>query len=253
MDLPQVHATSSPISLRLVPLSFLLCLSWLATVAFGQKVDHSDTTWRATVTCQDVPVFSQMSIESMIVKYLRDGDVVTIDLQIVGSDQPWSLVRQEGRRVRLGFVQSDCLEGAEPVSMSKWQSQSPGATVSSIPDSDLRSREPQAASPLTREEIDQEVERAVTATLSRMLSGAGTDQRAGTADTAFENQQVLFVPFPTAGIWDPFFLRRPGLRFNRFGRFVPLTEIGPSFTSGHPPPGRFFVPHLGTPRPSPRR
>jgi hypothetical protein len=253
MDLPQVHATSSPVSVRFIPLSFLLCLSSLATFAFGQKVDHSDTTWRATVTCQDVPVYSQMSIESMIVKYLRDGDVVTIDLEIVGSDQPWSLVRQEGRRVRLGFMQSDCLERAEPVSMSKWQSQSPGATVSSLPDSDLRSREPLTASPLTREEIDQEIERAVTATLSRILSGSGTDQTPVTGDTAFENQELLFVPFPTAGIWDPFFSRRPVLRFNRFGRVFPLTDIGPSFRSAPPPPGRFSIPHLATPRASPRR
>jgi hypothetical protein len=254
MDLPDVHANSSAIPLRLLPLTFLFCLSSLSSVALGQQVDHNKP-WLAKVTCDDVPVYSQMSIESMIVKYLRGGDVVAIDLEIVGSDPPWSLVRQEGRKVRLGFVQSECLETTEPPSFTKWQSQSPRPRLSSTPDSDLRSTEPPAARPLTREEIDEEVQRAVAAALSRMLSAASIDQNQPAGNMAFESQDLVFVPFQTGPFLNqgPFFLPRPLLRFNRFGRFLPLTEIRPSFTIGHPPPGRFSAPHSGPVRPLLRR
>jgi len=235
MDLPNVHANSSAISLRVLPLTSLFCLSSFVTVAFRQQADHNKPSL-AKVTCDDVPVYSQMSIESMIVKYLRGGDVVAIDLEIVGSDPPWSLVRQDGRKVRLGFVQSECLETNEPPSFTKWQSQSPRPGPSSPPDFGLRSTEPLAARPLTREEIDDEVERAVAAALSRMLSAASIDQNQAAGDTTFRSPDLVFVPFQTGTFFNqsPFFLPRPVLRFNRFGRFFTPPGVRPTVPGFRP-------------------
>src|SRR5215470_2758489 len=125
----QNHPLSSAMT-RLIAIGILLSFILISPSALGQQVNPSQAEWRATVKCDSLPVYSHMSTNSRIVKFLKSGSTVTIDLEIVGSDGAWSLVREQGQRVRLGYVQSECLDGERPISHATWQPPPPAVRPS---------------------------------------------------------------------------------------------------------------------------
>jgi|SRR5215831_16423132 len=255
MDLRELRGNSS----RTFQWALASCLRSFGLVAlmafdqpaFCQQSEAGYGAWRASVKCDSVPVYSRMSTNSTAVKSLKNGDVVAIDLEIVGSDGAWYLVREQGGRATLGYVKSECLEGEEPASLTSWQGQSTPAIVTSSPDSRTPpSTELPTTGPVTREEIDREVERAVTATLSRIFSAGGIDQATLPASPAFEDEGFFlpFLPFDRTRIrtHSPLFLPGPRLSGIRSGRFLPFAGITPSSVASRPVASGFLRPHFGS-------
>jgi hypothetical protein len=158
----------------------LISLLWLGHNAinpdsvFGQQPDQSG--WQATVECDSTVVYSQMYTQSRVVGYLKKGDQVKIDLEIIGSSGSWSSVTSPGKRVRLGYVQSGCLKRKQQEPVIRWEAQS-------IPPAEMRPRpEPALAADIagqkapTREEIELEIDRRVAARLNALSSPTGIPQ-----------------------------------------------------------------------------
>jgi len=259
MDLRELRGNSSR-TFQWALASCLRSFGLVALMAFGQPAFCQQSepgygAWRASVKCGSVPVYSRMSTDSTVLKSLKNGDVVAIDLEIVGSDGAWSLVREQGLRIRLGFVRSECLEGEEPASLTSWQGQPTPAIVPSSPDSRTPpSTELPTTGPIIREEIDREVERAVTATLSRIFSANSVDQTTVPASPAFEDEGLFlpflpFLPFDRTRFrtHNPLFLPGPRLFGIRSGRFLPFAGITPfSPVVSRPAASGFLRPHIGS-------
>src|SRR5215813_9055909 len=104
---------------------FLCFHSLMTGVAFGQNADDGKSGWQATISCDSVPVYSRMSIDSSKVKNLSKGESVTLDLEIIGADGAWGIVREPGKKIRLGYIRSECLEWKHPAFVTAQYVESP--------------------------------------------------------------------------------------------------------------------------------
>jgi len=77
----------------------------IRTVVPASEAEQNASTMN--VKSDSTPVFQSNSADSALVKYLKKGDEVRVDLEIIDSQGSWSLIRGEGRS---GFVPSEMLE-----------------------------------------------------------------------------------------------------------------------------------------------
>ena len=56
----------------------------IAATALGQESRHNESGWRATIECDAVVLYSQMSTESKVVGHLKKGNAVRIHLEVIG-------------------------------------------------------------------------------------------------------------------------------------------------------------------------
>ncbi len=151
-------------------ISILLLISGvIPAAAFGQEHRRNQSGWPATVECDSLVVYSQMSTQSRVVGHLNKGDIVTINLEFIGAGGAWCSVAEPGKRVRLGYVQSECLEREQTESVTVWQAQSPPAQTMPETEPVQRTDTPSQKRP-TREEIEQEVDRVLASRLNEHLS-----------------------------------------------------------------------------------
>ncbi len=89
------------------------CLFFFLLISvFGCPPCHSQTysVDRAIVKSEILLVYLEMSTASTVVKSLKRGDVVTVDLEIQGTAGGWCRVREVGENMRLGYVLCKNLE-----------------------------------------------------------------------------------------------------------------------------------------------
>ena len=154
--------------------SILLLSSGLIT-ALGQTPKHHQAGWRATVECESLAVYSQMSTKSTIVGHLKKADMVTIDLEFISAGGAWSSVRETGKRMRLGYAQSDCLEREQTDQVTKWEAQSLPSETPPNPEPTQHIDITVEKRP-TREEIEREIDRALGAKLNALLPANDSGQ-----------------------------------------------------------------------------
>ena len=180
----------------------------------GQAAERNQSGWQATVECDSLVVYSQMSTQSRVVSQLNKGDVVRIDLEFISAAGAWCSVAEPGKRVRLGYVESECLEREQEESVTVWQAQSsPTETRQDLEraqraDVTIEKR-------ATREEIEQEVDRAVALRLKALQLANETPV-----------QMVQQEPFGFDDRTSFLFLPRFGAPFN-----FPFHRIAPRATS----------------------
>jgi hypothetical protein len=178
--------------------TFLICILFLIsevipTGALGQGSRGNQSGWRATVECDYLVVYSQMSIRSVVVGRLKKGDVVSINLEFIGAGGAWCSVTEPGKRVRLGYVQSECLERKQPESVTVWQAQSPPAQTR--PDTEPVQRADSTAEKRpTRDEIEQEVDRVLASRLNALLPASDSGQTAPREPFWFDQSSFFFLP-----------------------------------------------------------
>lgn len=68
---------------------------------------------RATVKTETVTVYSEMLIKSEIVKTLKKGDVVRIEMEMLGSEGNWCRITEEGQIMSIGFLLCEHLDRPE--------------------------------------------------------------------------------------------------------------------------------------------
>jgi hypothetical protein len=204
-------------------ITLLLSSSVITSRALGQESTRNQSGWRATVECDSVVVYAQMSKQSRVVGHLKKGDAVTIDLEFISAGGAWCSVTELGKRVRLGYVNSECLERKQTESVTVWQAQLPPRVMMPGPEPAQRTDVTAEKHP-TREEIEQEVDRVVASRLKAL-------------QLANENpvQMVQREPFGFVDGTSFVFLPRLGVPFNFFHhippRINPSVQIRPSHIS----------------------
>ena len=175
-------------------ISILVLISGvIPTIAFGQGPRGHQSGWRATVECDSLVVYSQMSTRSGVIRRLKKGDVVTIDLEFIGAGGAWCSVAEPGKRVRLGYVQSECLEREQTESVTVWQAQSPPAQTR--PDTEPVQRADRTTEKRpTRDEIEQEVDRVLASRLNALLPASDSGQTALREPFWFDQSSFFFLP-----------------------------------------------------------
>ena len=68
----------------------------------------------ATVKVELLPVYSETSVSSGMVKLLKKGNVVRVQSEIMISDAKWCSIAEGRQRARLGFVICEALEYSKP-------------------------------------------------------------------------------------------------------------------------------------------
>jgi thiol-disulfide isomerase/thioredoxin len=103
-----VARCGSPISASAI----LVCFVLLAVCgSFAQSTSAPD---RATVKIDVLPVYSEMSTTSAVVKSLKKGDAVTLGFEIRQSDEAWCSIKEPGQTKRLGYVLCRDLDRPKP-------------------------------------------------------------------------------------------------------------------------------------------
>jgi len=213
-----------PMITRLTFLLFILLLSSsvITSSAFGQESRRNQSGWRATVECDSLVVYSQMSTHSRVIGQLKKRDIVTIELEFIGAGGAWCSVAEPGKRVRLGYVQSECLEREQPQSFTVWQAQSTPALTRPDAEPVQRTGTTSEKGP-TREEVEQEVDRVLASRLNALLPANAYGQTVLREPLGFDDR-TSFV-----------FLPRFGMPFNFFHHIAPritsTLQIGPSHIS----------------------
>jgi len=74
---------------------------------------NSESMEVATVKSDSLVVYEEMSTTSTIVKHLKKGDVVRVELEMQGSEGTWCLIIEEGQATGLGYVLCESLDRPE--------------------------------------------------------------------------------------------------------------------------------------------
>ena len=86
---------------------FIISFSILLVFAFYPNASRSQPisgTGLARVKAEVLPVRSEIFPTSEIVKVLKKGDVIWVQLEIIGSGGKWCLISEEAKKTSLGFV-----------------------------------------------------------------------------------------------------------------------------------------------------
>jgi hypothetical protein len=80
----------------------------------GLSAEPIEPTGRAVVKTDFLAVYSSMTKESAVVKFLKKGEVVTIEFEIEGEKGAWCVITEQGDTFPTGHVQCRHLEREEP-------------------------------------------------------------------------------------------------------------------------------------------
>jgi uncharacterized protein YgiM (DUF1202 family) len=129
------------------PVLGLIILSLFPGIA-----EKADAALQATVIGESVAVHSQVSRASQVLKSLKRGETVKVELSVAGSDGEWCLVRESGKSGTSGYVLCQQIE-EEP--QPSWQEVPPsqGQATQSQP----ASRPAEVTAPALRWNVAREV------------------------------------------------------------------------------------------------
>jgi hypothetical protein len=88
---------------------------------------------RAVVKSDSSPVYSKMSTASEVVKTLKRGDAVVVEISISGYDGEWCRIREESRTTGLGYIRCGLLDREQPINPAIVIPQSPQQAAPAAP------------------------------------------------------------------------------------------------------------------------
>jgi hypothetical protein len=80
----------------------------------GLSAETIESSGRAVVKTDFLAVYSNMTKESAVVKFLKKGEVVTIEFEIEGEKGAWCVIAEQGETTPSGYVQCRHLVREEP-------------------------------------------------------------------------------------------------------------------------------------------
>jgi len=92
---------------------------------------------RAVVKNDSSLVYSKMSTASEVVKTLKRGDVVVVEMSISGSDGEWCRIREESQSTSLGFIRCGLLDREQPTKPEIAIHQSSQLVAPTVPSTDV--------------------------------------------------------------------------------------------------------------------
>ncbi len=75
----------------------------------------------ATVKVNLLPVYTDTSAMSGILKFLKKGDVVEVQDETITSEVRWCSVKESGQKMMVGFVNCEALDFSTPSRQSMWE------------------------------------------------------------------------------------------------------------------------------------
>ena len=153
---------------RVGPLLIGITLA-LGSSQYGYQAYTRQASSRATVKVDSLNVHAEMSATSKVMKSLKMGDIVTIGLEIVGTNGNWCEVTEPGKMKSSGYVQCKFLEREQSSQQPVWHSES-NADPSSRPPKGPPSDAQECA--ITEKKIRAIVEASEAAIKKRDVDGA---------------------------------------------------------------------------------
>ena len=142
-------------------------------------------------------------------------------MEFISAGGSWCSVAEVGKRVRLGYVQSECLEREQAESITVWQAQSPPPAQTRPEPEPVQRADAISEKRATREEIEQEVDRVLATRLNAVRPENDSGQ--GALPFGF-NDQTSFLFLPTFGApFTPFHRIAP----NRAPCIIPRVQMRP--------------------------
>ena len=86
---------------------------FLLTLALGNGAPLTDTlaySGPATVKVELLPIYTDTSVTSGILKFLKKGDRIDIEAETVGPDGHWCSVKEPGRKMMAGYANCEALD-----------------------------------------------------------------------------------------------------------------------------------------------
>jgi hypothetical protein len=107
-------------------LTILACVLFLSSVALasGRQDAAKTSTWQATVSNESAEVYAGASESSRVVTVLKQGDSVSIDLEIVGADGKWYAVSEAGGTAATGYMSGKALD-IQQRTIANWEYKAP--------------------------------------------------------------------------------------------------------------------------------
>ena len=99
---------------RALALAVLVAVVLMGQAASSEGAQRQAPAGRATVKRDGVLVYAGMSPGSKVVKSLKQGDQVTIDLAITGAEGAWCSISEVGQTIGLGYVRCEDLDREPP-------------------------------------------------------------------------------------------------------------------------------------------
>jgi len=97
---------------------FTLAILILGILILGDGIPLTDAvaySAPATVKVELLPVYTDISVTSGILKFLKKGDGVDVEAETITPEGRWCSVRESGRKMMTGFVNCEALEYFSPV------------------------------------------------------------------------------------------------------------------------------------------
>jgi hypothetical protein len=92
---------------------FTSAILFLWILVLGNGVPFTDTlaySGPATVKVELLPVYTDTSVTSGILKFLKKGDGVDIEAETISAEGHWCSVMESGRKMMVGFVNCEALD-----------------------------------------------------------------------------------------------------------------------------------------------
>ena len=96
---------------------YSLAILFLGILVLGNGVLLTDApaySGPASVKVELLPVYTDASVTSGILKFLRKGEGVDVEAETITSEERWCSVRESGRKMMVGFVNCEALEYIPP-------------------------------------------------------------------------------------------------------------------------------------------
>jgi hypothetical protein len=110
-------ATQNPKRFFFLERRYSLAILFLGILVLGNGVPLTDApaySGPASVKVELLPVYTDASVTSGILKFLRKGEGVDVEAETITSEERWCSVRESGRKMMVGFVNCEALEYIPP-------------------------------------------------------------------------------------------------------------------------------------------
>lgn len=228
-------------SCRFAALLLLFGVAMGSAPAFADGDEQSD--WRATVKVDSLTMYANASTAGKAVKVLKKGDVVIINLEIVGEGGMWCGVTEAGQPDHFGYVQSAHLEREQGTDLASWKFLPPPeppeaepAPDAEKPDSPKRRR---VYIPIKKDEVQRDLGRFFASRFGRVLPVSAFGQTALHGRLGFDHRNAFDVavhPDSPEGRALIAYLRSRNIPYITFRSAVRGIATGPHIHVGNPSP-----------------
>jgi hypothetical protein len=229
-----------------VPTMLLFFILAIAPTAIGASTQDSQNDWRASVKEEALNIYLEASTQSKVVKSLKKGDVVIIELEIVSMDGTWCGVRDAEQLKFIGYVQGLYLEREPSSQLTAWQYLPPPPPPEEVIAEEIKPNVQATAKdtrrvwiPIRKTEVKGELDKLFISKFGRSLPVSAFGQTGLHRSMNFNHTNSFDIavhPDSSEGRAILAYLRSRGLPYIAFRSAVRGSATGPHIHVGNPSP-----------------